>query len=47
MTVRRYQLTVNNNQYDIDVEELSATDFSVSIDGQTVEIGRASCRERV
>ena len=36
--MRRYQLTVNNNQYDIDVEELSATDFSVSIDGQTVAV---------
>ena len=36
--MRRYQLTVNNNQYDIDVEELSATDFSVTIDGQTVAV---------
>ena len=36
--MRRYQLTVNNNQYDTDVEELSATDFSVSIDGQTVAV---------
>ncbi|WP_341728294.1 biotin/lipoyl-containing protein [Brooklawnia sp.] len=36
--MRRYQLTVNNNQYDIDVEENSATDFTVSIDGQTVNV---------
>lgn len=36
--MRRYQLTVNNNAYEIDVEELSANDFQVQIDGQTVEV---------
>ena len=25
MTVRRYQLTVNNNEYEIDIEEISVT----------------------
>ena len=38
MTVRRYQLSVNNNDYEIDVEELSATEFQVQIDGQLVEV---------
>lgn len=36
--MRSYQLTVNNNQYEIDVQENSANDFTVSIDGQTVEV---------
>lgn len=42
MTVRRYQLTVNNNDYEIDVEELSATEFQVQIDGQLVEVSLAA-----
>ncbi len=36
--MRRYQLTVNSNQYEIDVDEISATDFTVSIDGQQVTV---------
>mgnify|MGYP000897234759 FL=1 len=36
--MRRYQLTVNNIEYEIDVEELSATEFQVQIDGQVVEV---------
>lgn len=36
--MRRYQLSVNNNDYEIDVEELSATEFQVQIDGQLVEV---------
>lgn len=38
MTVRRYTLSVNDNPYEIDVEEISATDFQVQIDGQLVEV---------
>ena len=40
--MRRYQLTVNNNPYEIDVEELSATEFQVQIDGQLVEVSLTS-----
>lgn len=40
--MRRYQLNVNNNAYEIDVEELSATDFQVQIDGQLVEVSLVS-----
>ena len=36
--MRRYQLTVNNNEYEIDIEEISATEFQVLIDGQTVDV---------
>lgn len=36
--MRRYQLSVNNNEYEIDVEEISATEFQVFIDGQAVEV---------
>ena len=42
MTVRRYQLTVNNNEYEIDIEEISATEFQVLIDGQTLDVILAS-----
>lgn len=40
--MRRYQLTVNNNEYEIDIEEMSATEFQVLIDGQTVDVILAS-----
>lgn len=40
--MRRYQLIVNNNQYEIDVEELSATEFQVQIDGRLVDVTLAS-----
>ena len=40
--MRRYQLTVNNNEYEIDIEEISATEFQVLIDGQTVDVILAS-----
>ena len=40
--MRRYQLTVNNNEYEIDIEEISATEFQVQIDGQTVDVILAS-----
>lgn len=36
--MRRYQLTVNNNEYEIDIEEISATEFQVQIDGQTIDV---------
>lgn len=36
--MRRYELTVNNNQYEIEVEDLSATEFAVTIDGQSVDV---------
>ena len=40
--MRRYQLTVNNNEYEIDIEEISATEFQVLIDGQTLDVILAS-----
>lgn len=36
--MRRYKLSVNDNPYEIDVEEISATDFQVQIDGQLIEV---------
>lgn len=36
--MRRYQLSVNNNPYEIDIEEISANDFQVQIDGKLVEV---------
>lgn len=36
--MRRYQLTVNSNDYQIDVEELSASQFQVMIDGKLVDV---------
>ncbi len=40
--MRRYQLTVNNNEYEIDVDEVSATEFQVQIDGKLVEVTLSS-----
>jgi len=36
--VRRYTVTVNNNPYEIDVEEVSASQFQVQIDGKLVDV---------
>ena len=36
--MRHYQITVEGNEYEIDVQELSATQFSVEIDGQAVDV---------
>lgn len=40
--MRRYQLTVNNNAYEIDVEEVSVGEYEVFIDGQLVEVNLTS-----
>ncbi len=36
--MRHYQLTVNSNEYEIDIEDISATEFQVTIDGQAVDV---------
>ncbi|APZ09675.1 biotin/lipoyl-containing protein [Acidipropionibacterium acidipropionici] len=38
MTVRRYTITVAGTTHEIEVEETSATQFQVRVDGQQVEV---------
>lgn len=45
MTVQHYTITIDSNPHEIEVEQVSATQFAVEVDGKRVDVELTSDRE--